>query len=72
VNDAACSGSSVAKPAKAHVHRRGFTVPLSLAPREKLLEYVREQLVGSHVPSSRYELTGRDLVQNCSGLVIPG
>ena len=72
VNDAACRRASVTKPANPHVHRRGFTVPLSLAPREKLLEHVREQLVGSHVPASRYELTGRDLVQNGSGLVIPG
>ena len=71
-DDAARGGTSVAKAAKAHVHRRGFAVALSLASGEELLEDVREQLVGGHVLAPRHELTGGDLVENGRGLVVPG
>ena len=40
--------------------------------REELLENMRQELVGGHVLAPGHELTGRDLVEDGGGVVIPG
>ena len=68
-HDALAGRTSVPHAAEAHVHRRGFGVALTLAPRQQLLEDVRQHLVRGHVLAAAEQFAGGDLVQNRRDLV---
>ena len=71
-SSAKCAIRGVAVPPRdeLHVERRRFRISLPLAPREQLLERVRQQLVGRHVLPASQQLAGRNLVENGGHLVI--
>ena len=66
----AIRGLAVSPRDELHVQRRRFGVALSLAPRQQLLEGVRQQLVRRHVLASPEQLAGRHLVEDGGHLVV--